>query len=390
MKSDLKGRAEPIRVLQILGGLFHGGAEAMIMSLYRHMDTSKVQFDFLVHTDQEGVYDKEIIDCGGKIHHAPEYHGYNHFAYKAWWQSFLKEHPEYHILHFHIRGTAAIVIPIAKRMGRITIAHSHSTGNGKSIKATLKNVLQHSLKNQADYLFACSEPAAIWLFGKKVLRADNFFLWKNAIEANKFSFNQDIRQKMRTSFDYDDGFVIGHVGRFIPAKNHMFLLDVFSEIYKQNPKARLLLIGDGELRFSIEQKIQSMHLDDVITLAGARSDVQDCLQAMDVFLFPSLFEGLGIVAIEAQASGLPCIVSDSIPQEVKMSELLTFVSLKESIAYWAQLVLSHYEKVRKAGKIELIKKAGYDIMESAQSLETFYLNPKKRILVNTQQMLHHE
>nr|WP_321262497.1 glycosyltransferase family 1 protein [uncultured Sphaerochaeta sp.] len=379
MKSDLEGRAEPIRVLQILGGLFHGGAEAMIMSLYHHMDTSKVQFDFLVHTDQEGVYDKEIIDCGGKIHHAPEYHGYNHFGYKAWWQFFLKEHPEYHILHFHIRGTAAIAIPIAKRMGRITIAHSHSTDNGKSIKAALKNVFQHSLKNQADYLFACSEPAAIWLFGKKVLRADNFFLWKNAIETNKFSFNEDIRQKMRTSFEYDDVFVIGHVGRFITAKNHMFLLDVFSEIYKQNSKARLLLIGDGELRFPIEQKIQSIHLDDVVTLAGARSDVQDCLQAMDVFLFPSLFEGLGIVAIEAQANGLPCIVSDSIPQEVKMSELLTFVSLKKPTEYWAQQVLSHYKEIRRAGDVEQIKKAGYDIIESAQALQAFYLHPQRRL-----------
>jgi len=373
LKSDLEVRAEPIRVLQILGGLFHGGAEAMIMSLYRHMDTSKVQFDFLVHTDQEGVYDKEIIDCGGKIHHAPEYHGYNHFAYKAWWQSFLKEHPEYHILHFHIRGTAAIAIPVARNMGRITIAHSHNTSNGNRVKAVIKNIFQRSLRKNATFLFACSEPAGIWLFGKNVLQAKNFYLWKNAIDVDSYTFSIGARKKIRDEFKIQDSFVVGHVSRFSPAKNHMFLLEIFRDIYQKNPKSKLVLVGDGELRESIERRICELNLEDAVIITGFREDVPEILQAMDVFLFPSLFEGLPVTLIEAQASGLVVIASDKIAREVQVTPLLHFISLEQPASYWSDYVLQYTNSNKRVSPLKEIVSAGYDSLQSTKNLQEFYL-----------------
>jgi glycosyltransferase involved in cell wall biosynthesis len=364
---------EPIRVLHVLGGLFHGGAEAMIMSLYRHMDTSKVQFDFLVHTDQEGVYDKEIIERGGEIHHAPEYHGYNHLAYKAWWRSFLKEYPEYHILHFHIRGTAAIAIPVARNMGRITIAHSHNTSNGNRVKAVIKNFFQRSLRKDATYLFACSEPAGTWLFGKNVLQAKNFFLWKNAIDVDSFTFSLEARKKMRDEFKIQDSFVVGHVSRFSSAKNHMFLLEIFKDIHQKNPRSKLLLVGDGELRESIERRIKELNLEDAIIITGFRADVPDIMQAMDVFLFPSLFEGLPVTLIEAQASGLVVVASDKIAPEVQVTPLLHFISLDEPASYWSDFVLNYTHSDERVSPLKEIASAGYDSLQSAKELQEFYL-----------------
>lgn len=365
---------QPIRVLQVLGGLFHGGAEAMIMNLYRNVDTRVVQFDFLVHTDQEGVFDKEILDRGGVIHHAPVYKGINHFDYKAWWKTFLRQHPEYGCIHFHIRGTSAIAIPICKRLGRTTIIHAHSTSNGKSLVSFIKGLFQLSLRRDADYLFACSEPAGRWLFGQKALQAPNFHLWKNAIDTSTYQFSQDTRNRIRSELGLEDSFVVGHIGRFIDAKNHGFLLEIFQEVLKREPHAKLLLIGDGPNRKATEEKVELLKLGQAVIFAGFRSDVPQILQSMDVFLFPSLFEGLGIVVVEAQASGLACVVSKEVPGEVKLTELVEFASLASSATQWADMVLEKRNRKQRPNTKKVLSEAGYDIKQSAKELQVFYLS----------------
>lgn len=364
---------QPIRVLQVLGGLFHGGAEAMIMNLYRNVDTRVVQFDFLVHTDQEGVFDKEILDRGGVVHHAPVYKGINHFDYKAWWKTFLRQHPEYGCIHFHIRGTSAIAIPICKRLGRTTIIHAHSTSNGKSLVSFIKGLFQLSLRRDADYLFACSEPAGRWLFGQKALQAPNFHLWKNAIDTSTYQFSQDTRNRIRSELGLEDSFVVGHIGRFIDAKNHGFLLTIFQEVLKREPHARLLLIGDGPNRKEIEEKVELLRLGQAVIFAGFRSDVPEILQAMDIFLFPSLYEGLPVTLIEAQASGLPSVVSDTITKEIEVTDLIQFVSLESVAKAWADIIFTiSRDNIRKDTSKSIIE-AGYDIKQSAKELQDFYL-----------------
>jgi glycosyltransferase involved in cell wall biosynthesis len=365
---------QPIRVLQVLGGLFHGGAEAMIMNLYRNVDTQLVQFDFLVHTDQEGVFDKEILDRGGVVHHAPTYTGINHFTYKAWWKTFLSQHPEYGCIHFHIRGTSAIAIPICKRLGRTTIIHAHSTSNGKSLVSFIKGLFQMSLRRDADYLFACSEPAGRWLFGEKALQAPNFRLWKNAIDTSKYQFSQETRNRVRSELGLEESFVVGHIGRFIDAKNHGFLLEIFQEVLRREPHAKLLLIGDGPNRKAIEEKIELLKLGQAVIYAGFRSDVPEMLQAMDVFLFPSLYEGLPVTLIEAQASGLHCVVSKEVPSEVKLTELVEFVSLTSSATQWGEAVLATRNKQERQLPKQIFVDEGYDIVESAKNLQSFYLS----------------
>ena len=364
----------PIRVLQVLGGLFHGGAEAMIMNIYRHVDTEFVQFDFLVHTPLEGVYDQEILKRGGTIYHAPIYRGMNHLAYRSWWKTFLKQHPEYQCIHFHIRGTSSIAIPICKHFGRTTIIHAHSTSNGKSLISTIKGLFQLSLRRNADYLFACSEPAGKWLFGKKALEHSNFYLWKNAIDTNTYQYSQVIRDCMRRELDLENAFVVGHIGRFIEAKNHGFLLDIFKEVLIQKPNAKLLLVGDGPNRKAIENKADKLEIRQSVIFVGFRSDVHKLLQAMDVFVFPSLFEGLPVTLIEAQANGLPCVASNTVSSEVRLTDLVEFITLETPPINWAEQVVCKKRQLEEAQSIQnAIVEAGYDIVHSSKELQAFYL-----------------
>ncbi len=364
----------PIRVLQVLGGLFHGGAEAMIMNLYRHIDTSLVQFDFLVHTPQEGVFDQEIQTRGGMIFHAPMYKGTNHLAYKKWWKDFLQQHQEYRCIHFHIRGTSSIAIPICKKYGRKTIIHAHSTSNGKSLTSSIKSLFQLSLRKDADFLFACSEPAGKWLFGENVLTLPNFHLLKNAIDTNIYQFSQEIRNHVRRELDLENAFVVGHIGRFIDAKNHGFLLDIFNEVLIQKPNAKLLLVGDGPNRKAIENKADKLEIRQSVIFVGFRSDVHKLLQAMDVFVFPSLFEGLPVTLIEAQANGLPCVASNTVPSEVRLTALVEFITLETPPINWAEQVVCKKRQLEEAQSIQnAIVEAGYDIVNSSKELQAFYL-----------------
>ncbi|CAH2716772.1 Putative glycosyltransferase EpsF [Neobacillus rhizosphaerae] len=367
--------AEPIRILQVFALMNKGGAETMIMNFYRNIDRSKIQFDFIVHSQEECDYDKEIRALGGNIYNIPRYTGKNHFQFKMAWQNFFKEHTEYKIIHGHVRSTASIYLKIAKKYGLITIAHSHSTSSGNGASALVKNILQYPIRHTADYLFACSKVAGNWLFGKGASKRGNFVVLNNAIETKKFAYNERLRITKRRELQLENKFVIGHIGRFITPKNHKLLIDIFKEIHDISPNAVLLLIGEGELKKSIVNKVNDMGLSNSVIFTGVRSDISELLQAMDVFLFPSLYEGLPVTLIEAQASGLKIFASNTITEEVFITDLVNYCSLKSTPNEWANRVLNGFdENINRSRSFTEVKSSNYDIEENAKWLENFYLN----------------
>lgn len=363
----------PIRVLQVFYSMYPGGAENMIMNIYRCIDRERIQFDFIVHTEKEEFFDREIIQMGGKIFRVPRYNGKNHKKYIKAWDSFFQEHPEYHILHTHIRSTASIFLKIARRYGLVTIAHSHNTSEGRGIQALIKRFFELPLKKRADYYFACSEEAGRWLFGKNIVNNPNFYILKNAINAEQFEYNASIRECLRKEYGLKGKLVVGHVGRFVEQKNHVFLIKVFEQLLKR-ADARLLLLGDGKLREQVEGMCKADGIMEKVIFMGNRSDVASILTAMDVFLFPSIYEGLPVTLVEAQANGLPCVVTDTITQEVELGNLYR-VSLEEDVEIWANQILKVKPILqdRKAG-VNAIKESGFDIYDNVQWLQDFYEN----------------
>ena len=361
-----------IRILHVLGGLNRGGAESMVMNLYRNVNREEIQFDFIVHTEAHQDYTDEILAMGGKIYSFPRFKGYNIATMKRTWNAFFVAHPEYKILHSHVRSYASLYIPIAKKHGLTTIIHSHSTSNGKGFASLVKRVLQSSLKRKADYLFACSEESGRWLYGDKAIHAPNYRMIPNAVDTEKFAFSEATRAEMRQALGVaDDTVVYGHVGRLHPAKNHPFLLDTFYKIHQRQENSFLLIVGDGELRAEIEEKISTLGITDSVRMLGSRGDVAQLMQAMDVFLFPSRWEGLPVTVVEAQASGLPCYLSDTITRDVDTSPLVTYLPITSGADIWADTVLGSPNKRQTV--TESIKSCGFDIQESAKNLSDFYL-----------------
>lgn len=364
----------PIRVLQVLGGLEAGGAESFVMNLYRKIDKSKVQFDFVKHITHKGVFEDEIHQMGGKVYQCPRYTGKNHFAYCKWWNNFFEEHPEYHVIHGHVRSTAAIYLKIANNHGLVTIAHSHSTSNGSGVSAMVKDLMQLPIRNTADYLFACSDRAGEWLFGKKATKKPNYQMIPNGIDLSRFAFDEKKRFQMRKELFIDEtALVLGHVGRMTEPKNHKFLLQLFAKYHSENPNSKLLLVGDGELYEEVKQQCKQLKIADDTIMVGSKTNTEDYYQAMDAFLFPSLWEGLGIVAIEAQANGLPCLVSENIPREALVEESVKVLDLRASDEWLLEL-----SKIS-AGNRRLIdeKLRPYDVSIVAIRLQKFYLEHEK-------------
>lgn len=365
--------AEPIRVLHVLNSVNRGGAETMLVNQYRAIDRSRVQFDFVIHTKEEGDYSDEIKEMGGRIYRFPHYSGKNHFRYKTAWGTFLNAHPEHQIIHGHLRSTAAVYLGIAKKYGRITIAHSHSTASrGNRLERLAKSILQFPTRHVADYFFACSDDAGKWLFGSRVTRQQNYRVIRNAIDAEKYRFSEPLRHKIRNELGLRDAFVLGHVGSFTHPKNHKFLVEVFSEVHKKNGNAVLLLLGDGELRSEIEKQLAYLGLRDKAILAGVVPNVSEYLQGMDVFVFPSWFEGLGMVLIEAQACGLPCLASATMPRESDLGTgLYHRFSLDESPSRWAEEILS-LDNARIDSTLAL-NESGWNVMQTASWMQEFYI-----------------
>lgn len=366
---------EPIRILHVFGRLDRGGAETMIMNLYRNIDRSKIQFDFIMHTEDNCDYVEEIRILGGKIYSIPKFTGKNFYDYIRRWSIFFKQHKEYKIVHGHMRSTAAIYLKIAKRCGLITIAHSHSISSGKGVSAFVKNVMQIPIRFVSDYLFACSIEAGEWLFGKKSLYNNKFYLLKNAIDIKQYTLDVEKGLKIREDFGIAEKFIVGHVGRFSYPKNHDFLIDIFNEIHKIDDNSVLMLVGEGELREEIQIKLSKLGLLQNVIFTGARDDVYNFFQAMDVFVFPSHYEGLGMVAIEAQAAGVPCIVADTIPKEIFVTNKIKELSLEDTPKKWAEIILdekqNRYKDINDHSKLN-----EYDVRKTVKWIEKFYLGVK--------------
>lgn len=368
--------SEPIRILQVFAEMNRGGAETMIMNLYRHIDRAKIQFDFIVHTQDKCAFDEEIEQLGGRIFRVPRYVGKNHFAYTKAWKEFFNNNPNYKIVHGHVRSTAAIYLSLAKRAKMITICHSHATSSRGNIqKRIVKRFMQYPIRFISDYFFACSNEAAIWLFGKSIINNDNYHLLKNAIDLNLFSYNYRTRMEIREKLGLNGDFLIGHVGSFTKEKNHDFLIDVFYEISRRVSNSKLLLIGDGDLVNLIKIKIEKLKINDRLIIIQKSDRVFDYYMAMDLFIFPSLHEGLGIALVEAQSSGLECYASlNRVPFEAKVTENVEYLPIELGPEEWAEYIISKFkwENIRESKYIEL-KSKGYDINDTSKWLEKFYL-----------------
>lgn len=363
---------EPIRVLQVVTHMNRGGLETMLMNYYRHMDRNLVQFDFLVHRENRGDYDDEIESLGGQIHRLPRLVPWRG-SYKKALDGFFEAHPQYKIVHVHQDCLSSVILKAAKKRGiPVRIAHSHNSSQDKDLKYPIKLFYKQFIPKYATDLFACGQNAGKFMFGRKPFRILN-----NAIDTAAYCHNPEISRCVRQELGIEENaFVVGHVGRFSPPKNHSFLLDIFSDIVKQEPTARMLLVGDGTLRPAIEQKAASLGLTDKIICTGVRSDVPHLLQAMDVFVFPSLYEGLPVTMVEAQAAMLQCHISDTIPTECVITDLVYRHSLQAPPVQWATSILStsrFYDRI--ATKDILL--AGFDIKENAHWLEAFYLSQWK-------------
>lgn len=373
--------SEPIRVLHVLGKLHRGGAETMVMNLYRQIDRSKIQFDFVVHNLEEEDYEAEILSLGGKIHRVPQYKGINHLKYVISWYELLKMHPEYQIIHGHVRSTAAIYLKICKKMKRKTISHSHNISSGEGISAIVKDIYQLPIRFTSDYFLAPSIKAGEWLFGKNILRNSNFFIFNNSIDTRDFKYNKEIRKDYRDKLKLEDELLLGHVGRFHTQKNHLFLIDIFHEVVKKRKNSKLLLIGNGEEYEKVMFKIKEKKLENSVIHFKSSSDISKYMQAMDIFVFPSFYEGLGIVAIESQAAGLPTLVSENIPIEAFLTNCIIEEKIASGPHEWAEKIISMTKDTTdRQDTTETIKKNGYDIVENTAWLEKFYQNIYKELV----------
>ncbi len=360
--------SEPIRVLQVVTYMGRGGLETMLMNYYRNIDRTKVQFDFLTHRNEKWDYDDEIETLGGKIYHLPKLNPFSK-SYLNALDEFFKEHREYQIVHCHQDCLSGVVLKVAKRNGvRFTIAHAHSASQDKNIKYLIKVLAKKNIKKYSDQLFACGEEAGKWMF-----ETDNFEVINNAIDTDLYTYNLEKALEVKRKLGIENKFVVGHVGRFNYPKNHKFIIDIFNEVQKVQKDSILLLVGDGDLRPEIEKKVEDLGIKDKVKFMGVRSDVNDLMQAMDVFLFPSLYEGLPVTMVEAQSSGLKCIISDKVPSECIMTDNVEQIKLEESPQHWAKEVLK-YEKYERQNTKPEIEKANFDIKTNAKWLQEFYLN----------------
>ena len=366
-----------LRVLQVIGKMDRAGAESLIMNLYRAVDRTKVQFDFMVFTSEEGDYDQEILELGGRIYHMPSFRGYNYFNLCGKFKDFFEKHP-YKVLHGHIVSLSPAYLYYAKKNGAYVIVHSHATKSSVLWERYVFWLLSHRVSSIADYFFACSKQAGIDMFGSEIIEKDNFKVLKNCINVEAFKYSAERHQRLKELFKLEDKVVYGHVGRFTEAKNHQFLIEVFKKLSEKIDKAILLLVGRGELENKIKKIVHEKKLDEKVIFMGVRDDIPDMMNLFDAFVFTSVFEGLGNVCIEAQAAGLPCFVSNAIQNEAIVSNHVWRYSLELSSREWAQQIeeiLKTYE--RKDGRDQVIE-AGYDVKNTAENLQRFYLEHSKK------------
>lgn len=374
-----------VRVLHVVGGMNLGGAETLVMNMYRHVDRSQVQFDIAVQSDQPGHFDAEVVALGGRIlpHPPPDVVGFR--AYGQALAKTLKEYGPFTGVHSHVHHFSGYVLGVAGRTRvPLRLAHSHTTQDGKGNswpRRAYRWYMRRLIQQHATHMFGCSRSACETLFGPNCWQDSRVEVVANAIDLASYGETlpgerDTLRQKLSLPVD---SFVVGHIGRFSPVKNHRFLIEVFAALLPKLPDARLVLIGDGPLQSEIENWLQVKGISDRAHLLGTRSDVPQILKALDLILFPSLYEGLGIVLIEAQAAGVPCVVAATVPTDVDINiGLVQFVSLQATLDVWVQEVLSTLKGRRPTWmeRHRALEAAGYDIRRVAPRLQEIYTDAK--------------
>lgn len=362
----------PIRVAQIIGKWLGGGVESVVMNYYRHIDRNKIQFDFICDDDSTDIPYEEIEKLGGKVILIPPYQKF--FKYHKELKKVLKE-GHYKIVHSHINTLSVFSLYAAKCAGvPVRIAHSHSTTNKKEIKKNIiKQILRPFSKVFATHYMCCSELAGRWLFGNKAYDEGKVFLLNNAIEIDKFEYNEEVRKLKRKELNIsDDTLIIGHVGRFVEQKNHKFLIDIFNELHKKEKNSILLLIGHGPLMNEVKEKVKNLELEDCVKFLGQRNDTNELYQAMDIFCLPSLYEGLPVVGIEAQASGLLCFFSNTMTKETKVINSTIFLPLNDSANKWKTIIINNFKNYRRMDVSNEIESKKINIFVEVKKLENMY------------------
>ena len=366
------------KVLYFVDRMRHGGIQQLAVEMAKHM-RDDIKMDFLVLNDgQTYPLETTIKDLGCKLYKIDTwiYKPTDYLKYYKKVDEFFKKHNDYKVIHINTSSKNFLLLKLAKKHGiPVRIAHSHNIGFQSKSKAQILmgDIFKPLLKKYATDYFACSKLAGEWLFGKKEVEKGNVKIIHNAVDYDKFKYNEEIRKEIRKEFNIKENeIVVGHVGRFTNQKNHTFLVDIFSEMYKKNKNVKLLMVGIGEKEEEIKEKVKTLNLSDNVIFAGFRDDANEVMQAMDIFLLPSLYEGLPVVGIEAQAAGLPCFMSkDVITEEVKITNNLQFISLNENADRWADIILESNLK-RKNTKDD-IKKAGFFIEDMVNELADFYI-----------------
>lgn len=355
------------RVLQVVTDMNMGGIESLIMNYYRRMDRSKVQFDFLTHRSEPSYFDEEIRVLGGRIYRLPPIHPKTFVAYRRELTRFFKTH-SYRVVHAHNNAYSMFVLREAQRNGvPVRIASSHCAFPKLGLVQQITyDYCRSRINRYVTHRLACSIPAGQWLYS-----GADFRILPNAIDAAAFVPNNALRVEVRAELGLGDAFTVIHVGRLTSAKNHEFLLEVFRELLRTEPGAKLVLVGDGELRPRIEAQASQLPGGSILLL-GSQSNIPRLLQAGDVFAFPSIFEGLPVTMIEAQAAGLPCIKSDTVTDECIVTGLVTSLP-NDDPKIWAETILS-MKNTPRTDRLADIQRSGYDITAAADKLTRFYLN----------------
>lgn len=354
-----------IRVAQVMGYMDGGGVEQVVMNYYRHIDRSRVQFDFIVCEGSGMVPRAEIEGLGGRVFTVPGYKDLPRYM-RTLEHVFLQE--RWPIVHSHVNALSVFPLRAAKRAGvPVRIAHSHSTAGGHDpVKNAMKAALRPLANLYPTHRAACTRHAGEWLFGKGA----DFKVVPNAIDLDEFRFDPERRARARAGLGLTDGqLAVGHIGRFAPQKNQSFLIRAFSEVVRQKPDARLFLVGEGRQRRECENLVKSICPEGSVLFLGQRPDVADLYCAFDVFCLPSEFEGLGMVAVEAQATGCPCILSDAVPNDANPSNTAVFLPIKDA-AVWAKEIAAlgaHRDRT-----VCDVRFAFYEIDEAARRLIDWY------------------
>ncbi|MBQ9517722.1 MAG: glycosyltransferase family 1 protein [Eubacterium sp.] len=359
-----------IRILHSVSNMDRAGIETMLMNFYRNVDREQVQFDFLCNKPNPGDYDEEIRALGGRIFVTPGFKSYR--KYLKYMTKLFSEHPEYKIIHTH-NGSLMLYALESAKMNKIPIriAHAHATAIPVGLKNEVKKLIRPFIKYAATDYWGCSNAAGKFYFSEDRWNKANELI-HNAINVDNFTFNEAVRKEIREQYGFGDKLVIGNVGRMMDQKNQKKLLDVFAEIHKINPETQLVIIGTGELEDKLRQQTRELGLEDAVTYTGVLSNVNEWYSVFDVFVMTSLYEGLPVVAVEAQAADLPCVLTDTITPEVKITDNVKFLGLYDESAEWAKAILE-IEPAERVSRAAEFKQAGYNIRYEAKRMQELYL-----------------